>query len=213
MILFLFFHFVLLFAQKRGIFIAKVNSLLQEFHFVTPKVLIKLMRTYAMSIYGSNTWDIYSKDCEKLYKSFNVAIRQILEVDRCTHRYMIESLSECPHMKTILASRYVTFYRSLLSTKKMPVRFLARVSEFDQRTVLGRTVSRLAADVNLRMDEFPKLTACYVMKNLPYQPIPQAEKWRIPICKELLSLRRNDLMLDGFSNLEIDELLRHLCVS
>ena len=121
-------------AQKRGIFIAKVNSLLQEFHFVTPKVLIKLMRTYAMSIYGSNTWDIYSKDCEKLYKSFNVAIRQILEVDRCTQRYMIESLSQCPHMKTILASRYITFYRSLHSTKTMPVRFLARVSEFDQRT-------------------------------------------------------------------------------
>ena len=66
-------------AQKRGTFVTKMNSLLQEFHFVKSEVLIKLMNT---GIYGSNIWDIFSKDCEKLYTSFNVALRQILRVDK-----------------------------------------------------------------------------------------------------------------------------------
>ena len=200
-------------AQKRGIFIAKVNSLLQEFYFVTPDVLIKLMRTYAFSIYGSNTWDIYSKGCEKLHTSFNVAIRQMLSIDRCTHRYMIESLSECLHLKTELASRYVSFYRSLQCSKKFPVRFLARLCENDQRTCLGRTLARLAADTGLRMDELSKLTANLVKRKLPYWPLPDAEKWRIPLCKELLALRADELFLDGFSADEREEILKYACIS
>ena len=72
-------------SRKRGIFIGKMNSILQEFRFVTPDTLIKLMNSYSITLYGSNTWDIFSADCEKLYTSFNVAIRQILKLDRCTH--------------------------------------------------------------------------------------------------------------------------------
>ena len=68
-------------AQKRGVFIGKMNSILQEFHFATPDVINKLMNIYATTLYGSNTWNIFSNDCEKLYSSFNVAVRQILRVD------------------------------------------------------------------------------------------------------------------------------------
>ena len=46
-------------AQKRGVFIGKMNSLLQEFHFATPDTLIKLMNIYATTLYGSNTWNIF----------------------------------------------------------------------------------------------------------------------------------------------------------
>jgi hypothetical protein len=37
-------------AQKRGAYIGKINSLLQEFHSVTSEVFLKLMNTYALSI-------------------------------------------------------------------------------------------------------------------------------------------------------------------
>ena len=200
-------------AQKRGIFIAKVNSLLQEFHFVTPDTLIKLMTTYALSIYGSNTWDIYSKGCEKLFTSFNVAMRQIFNIDRCTHRFMIESISNCLHLKTVLASRYIGFYRSLLCTKKTPVRFLARLCESDQRTVLGRTLTRIAEDTSIRSNDLNKLPSNFVKQNLPYWPLPEAEKWRLSFCEELLALRTDELVLDGFSVNEREEILKHVCVS
>ena len=55
--------------QKRGKYIGKVNSLLQEFHFAKPVVLTKLINIYATSFYGSGTWYIFSAECEKLYKS------------------------------------------------------------------------------------------------------------------------------------------------
>ena len=198
-------------AQKRGNFIAKMNSLLQEFHFVKSDVLIKLMNTYATSIYGSNIWDIFSKDCEKLYTSFNVALRQILMVDKCTHRYLLEELSECMHLKTMLAGRYVNFYRSLVESAKMPVRFLARISERDQRTVLGRTLSKLLAYASI--DDLSMLTATCVKKSLKYWPVPNEQRWRVPLCKELNNIVQGSMDLPGFSVDECHQLLQLVCTT
>ena len=120
--------------QKRGKFIGKVTSLLQEFNYVDPELLTRIMNIYTTSFYGSYLWDIFSQDVERLYKSWNVAIRQIYNVSRCTHRYLIEKLYKSMHPKTMLCSRYVGFYRSLVGSSKLPVRFLARLFENDKRT-------------------------------------------------------------------------------
>ena len=201
-------------AQKRGAFIGKINSLLQEFHFVNPNVMIKLMNTYATSLYGSNTWDIFSPDCERLYSSYNVAIRLILRIDRCSHRYLIVPLSECLHLKTMIASRYVSFYRTLITSKKTPVRFLARIAEQDQRTVLGRTLSKLLHECNLETDDLSKLTASLVKKKLEYKTVPVNEEWRVGLGHELLKIRDDDhTELPGFSPEECEELLKHVCTS
>ena len=67
-------------AVKRGKFIGKVNSLLQELHFAEPSVLIKLLKIYCTSFYGSNLWDIYSSDVDKLFRSWNVTIRNVCRI-------------------------------------------------------------------------------------------------------------------------------------
>ena len=81
-------------AQKRGAFIGKVNSLLQEFPNVSPSVFIKLMHFYAAAVYCSSLWDLFSTECEQLYESYNVTIRNVINVFCCTHRYFIEPLSK-----------------------------------------------------------------------------------------------------------------------
>ena len=201
-------------AQKRGAFIGKINSLLQEFHFVNPDVMIKLMITYTTSLYGSNTWDQCSPDCQRLYTSYNLVIRQIHKIEWCSHRYLIEPLSKCLHLKTMIASRYVSFYRILITSKKTPVRFLARIAEQDQRTVLGRTMSRLLLECNLEPENLTKLTAGLVKTKLKYMIVPQNEEWRVALCQELLKIRDDDhTELRGFSPEECEELLQHICVS
>ena len=90
---------------KRGKFIGKVMSLFQEFRFVQPSIFVKIMNIFSTSFYGSGLWDIFSADCEKLYKSWNVSIRNAFNVDRCTHRYLIETISESMHPKVMLACR------------------------------------------------------------------------------------------------------------
>ena len=113
---------------KRGAFIGKVNSLLQEFYFAAPSILMKLMTIYCCNIYGSNVWDLFSAESQRLYRSYNVALRTIFNLPRTTHRYLLESLSDTPHLYTQLLSRYVTFSQSLLRNRSMEIRFLSCVS-------------------------------------------------------------------------------------
>ena len=71
----------------------------------------------------------------RLFTSYNVAL--ILKLPRQTHRYMLEPLSEAPHLYVQLLSRYVTFVQTLLNCNIFEVRFLASLSIHDMRTVMG----------------------------------------------------------------------------
>ena len=101
-------------AQKRGKLIGKLNSLQQEFYYVEPQVFVKILNIYAASFYGSSLWDLFSKECERTFSAWNVAIRIFYDIERTTHRYMIEDLTDRLHPKVIMCSRDASFHRSLL---------------------------------------------------------------------------------------------------
>ena len=122
---------------KRGKFIGKINTLSQEFYFTTPEVKVTLFEKYCLSFYGSNLWDLFSKEVDKIYKSWNVSIRIAHEVPRNTHCYFIEPLSQCHHVKTLLCSRFVKFHQTLIDCSKPSVRILAQLSKNDTSTVYG----------------------------------------------------------------------------
>ena len=95
--------------NKRFTFIRKASSLTQEFHFSSGDMKMKLMNIYAMSLYGSCLWDLFSDKSERLYKAWNVGVRIAFNVSRLTHRYLIEPISNVLHPKVILSSRFIDF--------------------------------------------------------------------------------------------------------
>ena len=192
---------------KKGQFIGKMNSLLQEFHYVSPAVLFKIVNIYAVSFHGSGLWDLFSNDCDHLYKAWNVAVRLGYNVPYTTHRYLIEPLSECMHLKVMLTSRYVNFVKSLTSSPKYSVRVLASTIIPDLRTVMGRTMRRLSNECKC---EVSLLSAAAVKKEVMYFPLPEEEKWRVGMLKELLDA---DVDVPGFLPAELQEMKEHLCTS
>ena len=129
--------------QKRGQFIAKANSLLQEFGSSSYESMLKLIDTYALSCYGSSLWNLQSKEADKFFNSWNVLIRNVLNVDRKTHRFLVEPMSGHLHLKTLLMARFVSSHKGLRKSQKFTVRFLARLTENDHRTVYGKTFEYL----------------------------------------------------------------------
>ena len=198
-------------SQKRGKYIGKVNSLLQEFHYVQPDILTKLVNVYATSFYGAGTWDIFSKDCDRLYKSWNVTIRQVFGLDWSTHRYLIEHVSGCLHPQVMLSSRLVTFYKSLINTTKFPVRFLARLNEADMRTVLGRNLHTLLEKCGLQ--HLDDLQAKLVKQRCKYFVAPAEELWRLPILTELLQVRKKNFTLGDINTKETEDMILYLCTT
>ena len=105
-------------ALKRGKYIGKVHTLIQEFHFISAEVMTNLIKIYTTSFYSSSLWDLFSSQCERIFTSWNITIRTIFKIPPQSHNYLIESLSNCLHVKGMLASRFMQFNKSLLDNKK-----------------------------------------------------------------------------------------------
>ena len=185
---------------KRGRFVGKLNSLSQEFFYTTPDVFMKILNIYAVSFYGSGLWDLFSGDCERLYKAWNVAVRLAWKVPNTTHRYLIEVISDSLHPKVMLASRYTSFVSSLLNSPKYPVRILARLCASDCRTVMGRTLSQISRECGLATWDPSRVSSTLVKTKMKYSAVPHPEEWRTGLLKELLS---NQLEVPGFTDDEI----------
>ena len=198
---------------KRGRFIGKVNSLLQEFHFSDPSTLAELTKVYASSFYGSTLWNLNSKEAERLYAAWNVAMRNIFQLDRKTHRYLVQPLSDCLHLKATLLGRLVQFYQGLLKSNKFTIRFLVRIQEHDMRTVLGQTLDFLVRECGLKLGETRKLTASLVKKKLLYAEVPHDMEWKVNLARELIDIRDGRMEVFGFERTEIDNLLTYCCTT
>ena len=196
-------------ALKRGQFIGKVNSLLQEFHFASLSVKLKLLNVFATSFYGSSLWDPFSSECEKLYRSWNVTVRNILNVDRKTHRFLIEAFSEgLLHPKIMIASRLAQFYKSQYDSPKFVMRFLVRLTEGDFRTKFGTIINRLATECNCSIGD---LNGRVVKSRMKYREVPKEELWRVPLGKELIGTKNGNCTIPGFSNDEVEDLFQFVC--
>ena len=77
--------------------------------------MVKLLNIYVTSFYGSNLWDLYSADVDRIFKSWNVTIRNVYDVPWQTHRYLVVVISNCSHPKTLMCSRFVKFTNSLVT--------------------------------------------------------------------------------------------------
>ena len=106
---------------KRCKFIGKINSLSQEFFFTTPDVRTKLFFIYTTSFYGSNLYDLYNRNTEKLFTTWNKTIRLNYDLPYLTHRYLIEPVTNNYHLKTLLCSRFMKFSDTLNNCKEPSV--------------------------------------------------------------------------------------------
>ena len=193
---------------KRGKFIGKVNSLVQEFHFADSKVKMKLIDIYASSFYGSSLWDLFSPTCEKLYRSWNVAVRVCFGVPTTTHRYLVEPLSGVQHVKNMLCSRLVKFLDQLKLCGKPAVTFMAMLYMEDRRTTLGKNIARIMAELKGK-----KLSCSNIRKHLRYFEIPVEEEWRIKYLEELLDITEKRMSIENLTSEDAKLMLNALCTT
>ena len=193
---------------KRAQFISKVHSLNQEFHFSNPSFVMKLYNIYACNFHGSSLWDLYSDNVNRLFTSWNISIRILFDIPRNTHRYLIEPISDCSHVKTLLCSRLISFYESLCKSVKPCIRLMTNLCKNDVRTSIGKNLDNISYDCNVTVDN---LTKNIVKNNLKYAEIPEDDQWRVPIVNELLNLNHDQFHVEGFYDDEIKDIITFLC--
>ena len=194
---------------KRAKFIGKVHSLNQEFYFCNPYVVMNLYKIYACSFYSSSLFDLFGCKLGQLYRTWNKAVRILVNVPMNTHTYLIETISKSLHPKVMLSSRFVTFHKTNISCKKPSVRLLASLASSDQRTSYGRNLRNISNECNIPIDA---LTNKLVKKMMTYNSPSDDQKWRVGLVNELLEARLGMVEVP-LSDDEINDLLSFACSS
>ena len=131
------------------------------------------------------------------------------DLPRETRRHFIEELSENPHPQVMLAKRFLKFHETLQKSQKQCVRFLSELSAGNMRTVYGKNLW------SIRRQSKCEVSSRNMMRVFKYAPIPNEDKWKVQVVKDLLEVKWNTSEFENFDqdNDEIDELLRTLCSS
>ena len=111
-----------------------------------------------------------------------------------THRYLVEPVSEQMHLKKLLIKRFLSFLQQIEKSKKMNPEFLLNTIMNDTRSVTESNVKRiLALTKKSKLDD---ITANDI-ENIVYEKIPEGNRWRIELIKEITDIKFRQLELDG----------------
>ena len=128
-----------------------------------------------------------------------------------SHCYFIEPVSGSPHLKFVLFKRFLRFREQVLSCSKSTMKSMFRICQHDARSVTGSNFRKLMLlcgknsinDINSQD-----------IDGLVYRQIPNNEEWRIGLVKDLIEIKTNpEMLLPGFTQGEIDEMLHFACVT
>ena len=122
-----------------------------------------------------------SQCVSKLYTAWNTAIRILFYVPRDTNRYLIESISQCLHVKTVLTSRCVSFYETIEASSKLCIKFLSNLCKIDLTTVLDRNLFSIANDCSVNPSNLSKML---FKKQMKYFDVPFDHAWKVPVLQE-----------------------------
>ena len=195
--------------MKRAEFISKSCELQQEFSFAHPKTVLQTHQIFNLHFTGSPIWNMFCSDFVKLENTWNVTIRKIFQLPLQAHRYLIEPISKVNHLKIVLAKRFVSFLRQILSSKKAIPKQLLNAVMFDTRCTTGnnlRNIFLLTKKFNLS-----ELSSNSI-EDISFNPLPDDERWRISVIEEMIDFKYGQVQVDGFTLEECENILTKTCV-
>ena len=196
--------------EKRARYIQGNNQLMQEFPFASCDTKLFLNKIYNGHHYGSVLWDLYDKQTEMVYNTWNVSIRNMLRLDKKTHRYLIEPLSNMKHLKRTFLESFNTFTEKLRSSRKESVRSVFDVISRDCRSTTGSNTRNIRLECECNSDR--PLPGIDIEKICLFSSPPEAN-WKIPLIKELIGMRDELIENAGWTKEEITSTLDYLCTA
>ena len=142
-------------AMKRDQFIVKGNAILQEMSNANSYLRMKIIESFAL---GSILWALKSKDAERIYKTWNLTVRNVFCLAITIYRRLIEPVSSCFHIKISLISRYIKFVNTLMESRKFSVRYLARIMAGNANAAMGRLLTFIGGELNLAISQINEVS-------------------------------------------------------
>ena len=132
--------------EKRALYIQRNNELLQEFAYTSCSTKAFINRTFNSHVYGSILWNLYGREAQMMFNTWSTSVRKMYRLDRRTHRYLLEPISEMEHLKCAVVKRFLSFTEKLVNAPKEAVRNIYNVLGSDCRSTTGANKRRISLE-------------------------------------------------------------------
>ena len=194
---------------KRAILFQKVHEIIQQFGYLNPDLVVKLLTVYSTALYGSNLWQVNSSEHLQLNKAWNTAIKIIWDLPFATHTKFLESLSPVPHLESVLTGRYIGFIDNLLRSSNPALNFIFRSCKSNLSSKTGQNIEYMMK--KHKVDSLVDLvTEKDSLKKQRVYPLPEEESWKITLIKEIALAKMGQLDIE-FDENNLDEILEAIC--
>ena len=189
--------------EKRARYIQCNNELMQEFAYTSCSTKAFINRVFNSHAYGSVLWDLYGREVNMLYNSWSTSIRKMFRLDRQTHRYLIEPISDMEHLRSMIQKRFLSFIEKLDTSPKIAVKKMYRKIGKDCRSTTGANCRRIRLECSSEPSQGSRKR---------FAEPPFGQEWRIPLIKELIAIRDGSISIN-WTREEVEETLTHLCTT
>ena len=191
--------------EKKRALIGKIHSLRQELSDQDPEVYIKLIRIYLLHLYGGTLWDIFSDGAIQLWTTWHTTVKSLFNLPRATHRYLLNHLVTCDHIKKTLMKRFIKFSGLITASSSPQVSLLHKLQSKDWRSTYGRNCMNIIREAQVRFMEEVNI------QNIVINPIPPGEEWRLHLLDNLMEERDST---SGFlTTQQIDAVIDEVCTN
>jgi hypothetical protein len=176
---------------KKAQFISNSLEVREMFSFASPAEVLRTLKVYTCSLYGSNLWELGGEMAKQVYNAWWTGVRLAWDVPRATRSYLAHHVL-CPDLtpvKVDVLAKFVGFFKGLRASPSPEVSFMAFYVGRDLRTTTGRNLRLISNETGA--DPWSESPA-KIKKVLAEQPveIPDIDRWRIPYLGSLLEKRQ-----------------------
>ena len=202
--------------SKRATFIDQSIEVRETFGFSCPAEILRAVKIYVGSHYGSMLWDLGSEMATQYFNAWNTCVKLAWQVPRATHSYFVDHLLSCglSSVRMDTLARYTKFVRGLRVSPSMEVAVMYGVAKHDIRTVTGSNIALIKLETGLLdpvstglgkvKEELQKVVAI----------VPDLDKWRLDYLTRLLTDRGEAYYrADEEEVIRLSSLIDSLCVN
>ena len=198
---------------RKGKFISCVNNILTEFGFAHPECKTYLVQLYGSSFYGSPLWNLYGCGSQKLYTTWNIAMRKLLNLPYQTHTRFLEILACIRHIKFSLKSRFIKFICSLLKSSNPLISQLCHYTLNDSRSPTGYNLASIFNEFKIVDTSLTVIALQYVSSEIRnFNDCSNEDIGLCSVLKELIDCKYG-ISKCGLSNDEISEMINDIAIN
>ena len=178
-------------AIKRAQFISSSVQIREVFKFASPAEVVKSMKIYSNSFYGSSLWDLSGEKAKQVYSAWNQTVKLIWGCPLWTRTYFVQQLLCCGHTsaKVDILSRFSKFFHSLRCSASQEVQVLCRYLGRDVQSVTGRNLQLVEELSKLNPWSTSNNKMKHALAAAEQVEVPVQDRWRLPYLCSLLSQR------------------------